>query len=75
MDNLCIISDPVPSTEDKDHYKHFTESYGEETTEEHRPSLQAKKVPIGSLAKEKGLRISGETVRVIIKCEECGKPR
>lgn len=74
-DDFDCISDPVPSDADADHYKSFADCYGQETDEKFRPSLQTKKVSIASTAKDLGIRICGETVRAVIHCEECNKPR
>ena len=38
--SLRHLPDPMPS--DDDHYKPFSEIFGKETTEEHRPSLKRK---------------------------------
>lgn len=68
-----VILDPTPSKEDPTHYKKFDELYGQPTTEENRPSLHEGK---GRLSKkEAGFRISGETVRAIVTCTNCMKPR
>ena len=50
----------------KDHFQQFSEIYGKTTSEEHRPSLQQKKTSVGFVAKEKGIRISGETVSAVL---------
>ncbi|CAC5421870.1 unnamed protein product [Mytilus coruscus] len=75
FNEVHFLPDPVPMPTDPDHYQKFSELYGKNTSEEHRPSLQQKKASIGSVAKDKGIRISGETVRAVLRCEDCNKPR
>jgi hypothetical protein len=55
------------------HYVQFSEIYGKSTEEKHRPSLTEKKGVLTE--KQAGFRVSGETVRLILECEECQKPR
>ena len=60
----------------KDHYRKFTEVYGQEPSEEDRPSLAP---TVSSEAKEadkenKKLLVAGK-VRSVIVCSDCSKPR
>ncbi len=63
----------MPDVQNPGHYRKFEDIYSTETTEEHRPSLKQGKGKLSS--KEAGYRISGETVRQVVFCEECKKPR
>lgn len=68
---IISSTDPVPNPDG--HYKKFEEVYGEETSEKHRPSLAPKSGVLTE--KEAGFRVSGETLRKVVYCEECDKPR
>lgn len=62
------LPDPVPGEEG--HYTPFSDVYGTSTTEQHRPSLQARK------GRQKTLPFSGsvqhvKNVDVMVQCEEC----
>ena len=72
--NTCyvfFILDPVPSGERDGHFKTFDESYGHPTSEKYCPSLQGA-VNQGS---EISFRVSAETVRSVVYCTDCEKPR
>ena len=74
LDYLCFLfADPVQDKENPDHYLHFPQIYSKPTTEKDRPSLRQGKGKLTT--KEAGFRISGETVRARIVCDECSKPR
>ncbi|XP_065883057.1 uncharacterized protein [Dysidea avara] len=67
--NIHHFPDPVPA--DNDHYKSFSDIYGHNTTEEHRPSLKKRS------SKEKTLPFHGKLQHVknanlMLECEECG---
>lgn len=60
---------PSPSPADDGHYRSFEDMYGQNTTDEHRPSLKAKR-PCNSI----GFSASQQHVKnvdIVIQCEEC----
>ena len=68
FDLLCHLPDPVPG--EGGHYKPFLDVFGTSTSEEFRPSLQAKK------SKQKSLPFSASVQHVknanlMMQCEEC----
>ena len=61
--------DPIPA--ENDHYKIFSDIYGQTTTEEHCPSIKKRS------SKEKSLPFHGKLQHVknanlMLECEECG---
>lgn len=68
--------DPIPALDGKK-YKSFEELYGQETTEEYRPSLKEKKKSNENHS-EMGFRPSAQNcknVGILIQCGECDKWR
>ena len=68
FDQLHHLPDPIPGQDG--HYKSFSEIFGMSTTEEFRPSLQAKK------SKQKTLPFTASVqhvrnANIMIQCEEC----
>ena len=66
---LMHLPDPTPCSDG--HYKPFTEIFGKETSENHRPSLQKKP------KKKKTLPFHGvlqhvKNANMMLECEECG---
>ena len=71
---LQSFPDPVPA--DGDHYKPFAEVYGTATTQQHCPSVAAASAKAtASAGTAGGVSLKKETVRCIVKCVECEKPR
>ena len=68
FNNLHPLPDPVPGTDE--HYSTFEKIYGTQTTEQHRPSLEARK------GRQKSLPFSAsvqhvKNVGIMVQCEEC----
>ena len=66
--SISYLPDPVPGEDG--HYLPFSEVYGTNTTEQHRPSLQAKR------GKQKTLPFAAsiqhvKNVDILVQCEEC----
>jgi len=62
---------PGPTQAENDHYKSFSDIYGQTTTEEHHPSLKKR------LSKKKTLPFYGKlrhvkNANLMLECEECG---
>ncbi len=71
FEKLKHLPDPMPG--DSGHYKPFAEIFGQQTTEEHRPSLKTKK-------SKKTLPFSAskqhvKNVDMMLQCDECGRWR
>jgi hypothetical protein len=66
---IHFLPDPIPS--DDDHYNSFLDVYGQKTSEEHRPSLQATrknaKQSIGFTPSQQHV----QNVGLLVQCEEC----
>jgi hypothetical protein len=67
--SLYTLPDPMPGEEG--HYKQFTELYGTETNESHRPSLQKKSNKRKTLPFACSLR-HVKNVDMMLECEHCG---
>ena len=70
--SLRHLPDPMPS--DDNNYKPFSEIFGKETTEKHRPSLKRKP------RQDRGLPFSPSVQHVsntemMLQCQECGQWR
>ena len=73
FDSLHFLPDPVPGEDD--HYKLFSEVYGSETTEQHRPSLQdTRKTAVQSLGFSPSQQ-HAKNVGLLLQCDECNKWR
>ena len=68
---MKYFADPVPSKEKAGHFQTFEEAYGSATSEKHCPSLQGA-VNQGT---DISYRVSAETVRAVVLCTDCEKPR
>ena len=69
---LNHLPDPIPGTDD--HYKEFSEAFGNETTEEAMSSLKTSKdrrhkIPFNPVKQH------ASNTGLIIECNECSKPR
>ena len=70
FETLSFLPDPIP--ENDDHYKSFSDVYGQTTSEQHRPSLTRKpRQKIGFTPSQQHVR----NVGTLIQCEECDKWR
>ena len=59
----------------KDHYKKFTEVYGQAPSEEDRPSLASVDSEAKEADKENKKLLVANKVRSVIVCSDCNKPR
>ena len=70
FETLSFLPDPIP--ENDEHYKSFSDVYGQTTSEQHRPSPTKKpKQKIGFTPSQQHV----ENVGTLIECEECDKWR
>ena len=70
FETLSFFPDPIP--ENDDHYKSFSDVYGQTTSEQHRPSLTKKpRQKIGFVPSQQHVK----NVSTLIQCEECDKWR
>ena len=73
LQELKQFPDPVKEP-DGSHYKPFSDIWGSVTTEKDRPSLSSRKSGSTSL-EGVSFTAKAETVRAVIVCDECDKPR
>lgn len=72
MIQCCIFKDPEPRADEPLRYKTFDDAYGTTTTEKFCPSQTAMLFPTTD---KPAVKMTGETVRDYVLCDDCGKPR
>ncbi|RGB34144.1 hypothetical protein C1646_760941 [Rhizophagus diaphanus] len=72
FDSLDWLSDPIPSTMDKDHYANFQTAYRLGTTEQYRSTLM---ITIANSERVPSSIFTNTRVCEFIQCFQCGKMR
>ena len=69
VSTLHYLPDPIPDSDE--HYKCFSDVYGEKTTEEYRPSLQATRMNSKQSLGFTPCQQHALSVGLLVQCEEC----